>query len=476
PQIQFELISVRVDSLSRCGNTIDQQPDLARLEQLAARAARTDAPHHALHRWIRLFSRLGESEAENQAIARLKAIADADRFPRWRAIALQHEGRRYTTAGRWDEARATLEAALGLFQSAGDPVGQVECLCYLTDMFAILVRPAEMNAYLEQAQAFLKTSNDPFMIIRILQATYVVQFAQQDSDANLAVGQRILDIAREIGDLTIEAVAHIYLGNSLVALGNLKETERHYAQALALYGAMADRSGQAGALINLGYLSLQLGLATQAMDYFNQAAETFGQIREWRGQLNSWCGFCRAALMKADYRQAHRAALKALEQARTLRLQSEEAVALLIAGCAERELGVLGESRRYLEAAVGVHRDLRQPVSLAEDLSELIATYVLMGERSLALAHADELLMLYNDHSDNLYAPQSALWAAAQAYALAEQPAVAADLLERAWAVMHEKAAALADPGMRESFLNLPKNRQILAAVRERRGVARTGA
>ncbi|HYF61999.1 MAG TPA: AAA family ATPase, partial [Herpetosiphonaceae bacterium] len=464
PQLEFTLLAQREESLNRRGQTMEQQRDLARLDALAARSGIPDARQQVLYRHIRLAARLGDRDLEGDAITRLKAIADPIGFPRWHAVALRQAGRYHAAAGEWDLAQSALKAALTIFQDLDDKGEQIECLCRLTDIFSLQNRITEMNEYLNQSQAFLTDTHDSSMIIRILQATYAAHFAQQDYATCVRISREILNIAQEIGDTSLEATSHLYLGGDLM-LTSPEQSLKHFSEALAVYSTQSHRMGQASVLTNMGHLSIILGQAAPAFDYFNRAADLFTAIQDWHGQLNSLCGLGQSLWLLGSNEAARDTALKAVEQARTLHVQSNEAYALIILGSAERELGNLSIAVAHHEAAVQLRRTLNQPPALADDLGELVTTYLRSGQPAAALVLAEELVGLYNDHAANMYTPHHTLWAAVQTYHATGKATDAQALLREAWSIFQERLATITDPQSRMSFANHPRSQEIIKAL-----------
>jgi len=77
---------------------------------------------------------------------------------------------------------------------------------------------------------------------------------------------------------------------------------------------------------------------------------------------------------------------------------------------------------------------------------------------------AEEMLDLLSADAEHMTHPQFILWAAAQTYRALGQAGRASELLGGAHQAFLEKLAAIPDPESRETFAQLPYNRELTSA------------
>ena len=91
-------------------------------------------------------------------------------------------------------------------------------------------------------------------------------------------------------------------------------------------------------------------------------------------------------------------------------------------------------------------------------------TYVRAGQRDRARQLVAEIMALHDAAPDQMVQPQYLLWAAAQAYQASGDLSHAAELLQRAYTSLQQRAAAIPDAESQTTFLVLSFNRQLLDA------------
>ncbi len=275
----------------------------------------------------------------------------------------------------------------------------------------------------------------------------------------------MLELCSSIGDREGDADAHTRVATVASRLFHVEEARGHYKQAESLYAMLGNRRGQAAVLVNAGMLAANLGRYEEAIDATKLAEELFKGLDDPRGQTVSLVNIASHSLRQGDYRVARAAGLRALKLARSTKNRLFEAYALGNLGAAERELGRSEQAIARMEAGLQIRREIGQaPVELATDLCDLTIAYLQAGNLHRAQQTADEMLDLLSADREHMTYPQFILWAAAQTYHALGQGERAGELLDWAHQVLLEKIAAIPDPESRETFAQLPYNRELTAA------------
>ena len=381
PRERFALLAVREELEHRQGHREAQASDLQQLQVLAESLGDDEAICETLRRRIRLERLRGEREAEAAPIAALKARAAASGNRRWQAEALQAEGTYFVLLGQYDAARAKLDQALVLRRSLQDIGGQVECCCQLAEVAMHQGRWVDMQALLDQAAAAPEASTslpdrpgastslpdrpgaqvNQTLLVQTLRMSSAAVFIQHDFAGAYALGQRMLELCRAIGDREGEADALQRVATAEARLFRIDEARRHYREAGAIFSALGKRQGEASVLLNAAILAARLGDYVESMQAFHTAEVLFEGLHDPRGQAASALNISFTALQQGDYGQSKSAALRALALARSLQNPAYESQALGNLGAAERELGELQAAIGHMEAGIAILRELGSP-------------------------------------------------------------------------------------------------------------------
>jgi predicted ATPase len=465
----WELLALREDVEHRHGHRQAQQSDLERMDQIAEQTRPADLAFECLQRWARYWHVTGQRQQETLVCEALQRRAQETGEPSWQAEALRANATLQIALGHVSSAtpQSDLEQALALYRRAGHVAGQVSCLCLLTDAAVQQGHFKDAQARLEQARHLAQVDGDYTLLVQTLRAASGALFAQQDFVKAQQTATQMLDLCRSIDDREGEADSLARLGTISARLFAIQAAREYYAQARALYADLGKRQGQAGVLVNTGVLATRLGHYAEGQLAFEQAGELFQILEDVRGQAVCALNLCMAAYFQSEFVLARDAAARGLELARQMSSQVMEANALANLGAAERELGQLPEAIAHMETGLIIRRTLRQVAELGTDLCDLVVAYVRQGSLEVAQRAVIEMLDIYNQHEQTTMHPQYILWAAAQTFWAAGEESRAREYLDRACAVMQDKARAIPNDDSRACFLELPFNREIRLACEQ---------
>jgi len=460
-RLRFDLLALAETIHARRGQRVEQRSALARLDQAAQALGDQELICEVLRRQIRLAQAVGERAAEAELIAALSARAAT---PRWQAEALQAAAAHALLLSQFDQARPLTERALALWESLLDAGGQVECYALLAEAAVLQGHFDEAQAWLSRATTLAGSQANPSLVIRTLRSAAMAAMVQVDVEAAHRLGQQLLELCQAIGDRVGEADAHARLGSAAARAFQVVEARQHYALAEDLYGLLGDRKGRAATVVNAAMLLANLGHYAEAMTQDRRAATLFQSLDDVRGQAVSAINLAWHAILQGDYSTARDSATRGLELARAMNSSVYEAYALSNLGAAERELGELPAAIAHMQAGLRLRQTLGQTVEYATDLCDLTIAYLRAGDIRAARQTADEMLGLLAAGPEQMTYPQYLLWAAAQVYRAGGETQRAAELLAQAHAALRHKAGAIPDPESRATFLQMPFNRELLAA------------
>jgi DNA-binding SARP family transcriptional activator/tetratricopeptide (TPR) repeat protein len=215
-----------------------------------------------------------------------------------------------------------------------------------------------------------------------------------------AAGERALSIARAGKDRSAEARALRELGFVHWSNGDFSAALRYAREALALHRVTGNLGGEATALHNLAEIHRGLGSPKRALQLYEDALHLHWSARDARGEVLTVFGMAHALHQLGAVEQARdrlRRALALSEEVgdRLMGSRACQALALLA-----REDGALDDAVQLMERALSWSRGAGYAQGVAYDLLELGYLYQLRGESAnaaKALQDAVEWLRLIED-------------------------------------------------------------------------------
>jgi tetratricopeptide (TPR) repeat protein len=464
PEGRFALVGLLETVYARRGDRARQSDALAAM-QTEASGLTAEEECEVLLRWIHLHRALGEREAEGSRIDDLVQRSDGAGLRLWQTRALQARATWLTERGDYEPARAIAQQALDRFAADGDTGGQVESLCSLAEVSVLQGDFDAVTPLVERALHLATAESNQSLVVHCLRAASAGAFARQDFAASIALGTRMEELCRRIGDLEGEADALTRLGSARARLFLVDQARRHYAEAARLYRRLGKRQGEGAVLINAGFLLTWLGLYDEARASYENADAIFRAIDDRRGQAISLLNLGMVELYQSHPGPAREAAGRALELARRMESPPMIASALANLGAAERDLGETRTAIEHMQEGLALRRSLGQRAEMANDLSDLAIAYLDDGLTAEARTACEEMLRLLEESPDSVMHPQYVLWTAAQTSWAEGEEAKALRLLEEAGKALSTKATAIPDDVSRQAFLTLPFNRELAEAL-----------
>ncbi len=278
-------------------------------------------------------------------------------------------GRLYRDTGRLDDAHVHLDAALSLFEDAGDDRGIASTV---DDVGKLHWLRGDYTKALEATQRALnmrrKLGDRRSIALSLNNLGLVYQDSGQFKLA-LDAFEQALRIRREIGDLVGVSI-------SLNNLGTVAQDQRDDARALTLFREAFDVARETGdrhrialILTNLGETENRLGNPAQAVQYLRQAEEICEELGDMLGLAEAVRGLGKAYLAQREYTKARENTARAVDIFREIQSKVQLGVALrslgevMAAGTAGGE--EFATARGHLLNSIWIFEEIGNDVELA---------------------------------------------------------------------------------------------------------------
>ena len=201
-------------------------------------------------------------------------------------------------------------------------------------------------------------------------------------------------IYERLGQKTRMAQALLDLGRCCRLLGNFKEAEEHYKEALDLTGTSRDNlrlnanilMEQANNAWYQARYQTAFGLQKKVLDLADQNEWPLEKIMALNTSGLIWWTL-------GDHERAIRELENALSVARTFKIRQDEiATSLNNIGLVYREMGEFKRGLKALEEALAIDRKINSKWAIAYDLKNIALTYLEMGKPEKAAALFEEAL------------------------------------------------------------------------------------
>jgi tetratricopeptide (TPR) repeat protein/DNA-binding XRE family transcriptional regulator len=209
--------------------------------------------------------------------------------------------------------------------------------------------------------------------------------------------------AAQNNDLAAEARARTRLGDSLAALGKLRQARAQLTQALRQCCEAGDRLSEIRALASLGRLSYCQGHYGQAASYSQDALELATQFGDWAGEASAMINLSAVDLRQGRHEQAAQNLRRSLALYRDAGIQSGVASVLSTLGELEMRRGHYELATSYLGQSLALCRKTGHRPCEARSLARLGLVMLRLGRYEQASWRFQQALALHgaaNDGSD----------------------------------------------------------------------------
>jgi tetratricopeptide (TPR) repeat protein len=349
-----------------------------------------DYARRAGDRARRLYAPRAAIEQYTRALNAARHLASDGAWQLYRARGQMHE-----MLGAFEDARADYEQALALAHMANDRLGQWHSLFDLG--FLWTGRDYDKaGAFLQQALDAAQALGDKLIYAHSLNRVGNWYVNAEQPHNGRGYHQNALSIFQDLGDQHGLAETFDLLAGAVHLGGDLAEGMAYYKQAAELFRVLDDRVGLVSSLTWLSfrgatYLNTMVATAT-LMECAHTAEEALRIAREieWRsGEAFAMItlGFCLGA--QGNYGRALALTHGGLEIARAIEhAQSLSAAHVALGGC-YLDMLELQTAQRHLEHGLELAKQSKAPLSIYLQTSLLALTYVRQREFALAEALLD---------------------------------------------------------------------------------------
>lgn len=300
------------------------------------------------------------------------------------AIDLLHEARTLERSGCAPEALERYQEAISAATRDGDSSTHAEALRRLAVLKHQRGESTEARALCGESARVARAAGKLHLAAESLNTLGCIDL----STGSLSDARTNFIDALALGGASQELEARVEQNLGVIAniQGDLEEAIRRYTHSLEAYRAGANEHGCAIACHNLGLVSADQELWTEASEYFAQSlaiAERAGDV-----YLRAQClvGDAKAKYARQRYDDARTSAEQSLALFEQLGARADKSGAYRIIGVVYRETGraALAESR--LRSAIQLAVDTNSVLNEAEATRELALLYQQMGRNQEALA------------------------------------------------------------------------------------------
>ncbi|MGB8644480.1 MAG: response regulator [Anaerolineae bacterium] len=428
PRLALEVLIARADCYYRTDNLRGQLEDYAQMARLA--------------------EELGDRRQELDALAgHAQAAMRKGEYPLAERMAAQ---------------------AVALARELADRQREADNLTTLASAHRYMGNHLPAQEFAEQALAIHRELDNRLGIAQTLRVLGIVAIDIGKIDQGRAYAQVALELFSELNDPSGEANIHNMLA---ISERDLTRARVHWEQALTLFRAAGNRSGEAMLLSNLSVGHMLLGLFHQAKTYAEQAvvgARELQIVGSLIYYLNNLAG---AYMALGEYDLAAQAQQEALELCPQAGDRAVEANTLLQLGQLELVRDNYAAAVAWFQPAAEIYQEMDHLAELSDTLAWLAAAYLALGDPDAAeqaTARAIDLVEANNETTVDV--PLQHVWW--QRYQVRrDAPGAQAteqelwQLLDRAHTGMLNTIASLSDEGLRRNYLNkVPVNREIQLA------------
>lgn len=372
--------------------------------------------------------------------------------------------------GKYADAAASSQSAITFAEKAGEKLLEAQGYAMLGLVMRHQGNFAEAGEWLalalDQAQALGEEG-------LAAQITYWIGLtcysADKFEDARRNVTTAAVSFER-LGNRMGEANCLLLLGTIAGRTGDIGGSLEQLGKALVVCRAVGWRSREPFALGDLSAMRMEIGQYDAARDLLRESLAICREVGDREGEAVNLDTLGLIDQMTGRHDTAVELCAEALAIAREIGDRRGEGYILTHLGASWLEQGEWQAARDALNAAVALRTELEKNTpTLVDNLAMLARVALGEGNSSQAWAFAsDALSRMRESGAEGVEYPARAYldcYRALSGLQTAEAVALAAQALQEARSLLHERAGRIADPALRASYLkNVPFNRELLAA------------
>lgn len=368
--------------------------------------------------------------------------------------------------GNYDAAREVLQSGIELARSLSLPLLAADGLHGLGNVFYYTGEYELARQHLHQALESFR-QGDSNGETRALNSLGLVAYEQGFFDEAKDHLEQALTISRSTGNREITGMALSNLGLVLADLGEYSLAVNYHRQALEMCRESGNIRLEGNILDNLSFALTQLGQLNEAKTCYERALRIFRQVGNQPGEATALAFLGGLLQMIGDPAAALEHSQQALNVATTLKEPYTQSVALTVSGQALTDLERPQEAEADYHQAVILFQENGQPHLVIEPQTGLAHLAWQTGDLPSALEQVEPVLAYLDEK-----VPTGTLdpfWIYLTCYKIlhAAGDGRAPSLLERAYVVLMNQAEKIADPVLRQAFLEkVPSHREVQVLFR----------
>jgi DNA-binding SARP family transcriptional activator/tetratricopeptide (TPR) repeat protein len=390
--------------------------------------------------------------------------------PRWTGKLDYAEAQHRLGLGDLAGAETSATAALEHFLRAEERGGEAEARYRLAEIVTHRGDLERAERLLEEARAASERAHDVPLSIRALRGSYQLAFSRRDLARCLHVASATLQAGIASGDRATEAEGHKTTGVALINLGQrFGEAREHFRAAGEIFAQMGDEGGAIAVMQHSAQIAIIVGDLVAARRDCERVLSAFPlESRPVRRRITALLTLGTAELYDGAVQAARTHTAEALALAREWGYRVLEASALEDVAYAEAGGGDHAAAIAHMESALALRAETGSETWNEVSYVHLALWKAAVGDMEAARGYASRAF----EHEETLAQitpwPQGCYWPLARVLHACGEEVRAAQLRERANAMMLAAAEAL-DPSERETFLALPFHRELREAVETKR-------
>jgi tetratricopeptide (TPR) repeat protein len=432
PAVRFTLMAALEQIYDLLGQPEERERNLVNLATLAD-ALDDDQRRAEVALYLASFKLAAGEFDDAISIARLATrIAEMSEVVAAEAGLLRLWGQALLRKGAPDQAQNKLKKALSLAQSIALPLEEAHSLRYLGVVH-------EENGRYEQAKQH-----------------YKLAYALYKSQNNLR-GQT--DLLNNLGKVAYDQ-------------GKYNDALEIWEKAMPTYEAMGDQQGRCRLLINMGTICMEYGRYAQAEAYIKEAQIISQTIHLRFGECLTYVNLGLIYHYQGHHKMAVEAGQTALKIAEEMGSNRLQGIAWQTVGTSQLGLGQYDEAAQAYWQSMAIWMELNNANLSAEARTGLVRTALLQDDLSAVQSHLPALLQALKEDT-TLEGTESPLLIFLTAYQAlkALKDGRALGILEQAYTLLQQRAAAISDKETRDSFLQVALHQQLTAVYQGEKGV-----
>lgn len=361
-----------------------------------------------------------------------------------------------------------LEKSLELYHQCGHRFGQGLALSNLSSHYADIGQLDKALEVMEQTRLIWKRAGNDDGLAAIEAGMGHTSLRIGDYEATRRHFLQALKLREKSPNESSNADLWNGLGWVAENTGNYDEARQHFGKALSIWQQLENKIFLGVTQFYLGFVEYRLGRFAAATACYRQVLEDFTALNT-PGTVQAEAEIRRslalAALQRGEYQVALEESGRNVEIARQRKDHVDECLALFPVGYAQAGLGHWSEANQAFSEALEKLRSLSyRRVAQADMLAGLATVALAQGDLGRARALAAEIgpHIQQDGQLSGSIEPMQIYLARARVFQAAGDPSAPAEV-SAACALIEERAARIADPTQRQSYLAVSFHQELFA-------------